>query len=99
VADGFVDDASQVAVPEEALEAHESFTRMFIAWQSWANATVEAFSAGDNAGERELLTMASLQQESLRHTELHHADVQRMLKAHKLPGSESSRIMQEALAD
>ena len=99
LADGFVDESSRVTVPDEALDAHASFLRMFLSWQRWANATVNTFSAGDAAGQTEFVEMASVQEESQRATQQHHDDIRKMLKDYRLPASEGERLMREALED
>lgn len=97
LADGFVDESSKVAVPDEALDAHASFLRMFLSWQRWANATVGVFSAGDAAGETEFARMASAQGESLEAMAQHQDGILKMLNDHRLPASEGERLMREAL--
>lgn len=97
LADGFVEESASIRVPDEATDAHASFVRMFISWQRWANATVDAFSAGDAAGEQEFAGMRDAQEESLRATEQHRDDVRNLLSRHKLPASEGERLAREAM--
>ena len=84
-------------MPDEALDAHASFVRMLLSWQRWANATVDAFSAGDAAGQEEAVRIANTQEEVRRATERQFDDIHKMLKDHKLPASEGDRLMREAL--